>query len=132
LENLPDSEDERQPYWQSIRAAIVEVGCQSRRELTNLLLSGQDANNPTFIDIVRDALREQVPDTRMEAMLHSNTLHDKFDLVYIDTRKAAEFAKRTQESPPNCSEPPRCANDRYGSEILESEDEAEQVFVEEL
>ena len=116
LQNLPtdgiDSQEEEALYWSRMRSAIGEVGRESRRTLTTLLLLGKDADHPDFIHTVQDALRELLPDASTQTistMLSSATWDGEIDPLYLAARGAAEFAKRAQEAPAGCKEPAHCA-----------------------
>ena len=109
LNHLPEIQDSHQIYWNKIRHAILSVGRTAQRPLMDLLLYGEDAGNSKFLEIVQEAawvlISEGLANISFETL---ENLHNTFDPLYIAARGAAEFAKRAQESPPSCIEPPRC------------------------
>lgn len=99
-------------FWSQIRNAIVDVGRLSPKPLTTLLILGEEGHNPRFRTTIQEALRELLSmpfdDSSLLLELSSDSTLDQKPL-WLAARGAAEFAKRTQESPAACKEPARCA-----------------------
>ena len=105
-------------YWVQLRNAIIDVGRSSPRPLTTLLILGEEGDNPSFRKTVQEALRELLPQPLDDlSMLSELSSDSSLDLrpLWLAARGAAEFAKRTQESPAGCREPPRCVALRRSS-----------------
>jgi hypothetical protein len=115
--------DEKDWYWSQIRESIVAVGRAAQRPLDTVLLLGEEGDNPRFLEVIREALLEL--DLKASSVYPYNTegtvTRAARDPLYIAARGAAEFAKRTQASPPNCREPPRCAGNRDPQNVFQDE-----------
>jgi len=119
---LEEEVDDRDWYWSQIRESIVTVGRTAQRPLNTVVLLGEDGDNPHFIEVVQEVLLEldlvghgmRVSNQRMRERAAA-------DPLYIAARGAAEFAKRAQASPPNCREPPHCAENRMPQNVFQDE-----------
>jgi hypothetical protein len=130
LGNLPKGEDEKAWYWSKVKDSIVSVGRVAYRPLTDLLLLGEDADNVEFNKVVEEALWELIPNNPGRIRIPSEERSsDTLDPLYVAARGAAEFAKRAQEAPASCVEPPHCAENRVPQHTFSKDQE---VFNEEL
>ncbi|PGH08911.1 hypothetical protein GX51_00968 [Blastomyces parvus] len=95
---------EEEAYWDLLWRRINAQVQESDQKITKLIITGDAAlpSNSRFLKEVRDALRRFVE----PAALH--VLDDNPDPVFMAAKGAAEFAKRTQESPRDCVESERC------------------------
>ena len=95
---------------------IVLVGRSSPWPLNTLLLLGDGTDEPGFVEVLQDALRELIPPafaTNTTLFFSKGEAHRaELNPVYIAARGAAEFAKRAQEAPKGCKERPNCAVNR--------------------
>lgn len=129
LQYLPlggeDSEEEKALYWSTMSAMIIDIGRASRGRLNTLLLVGENANNPDFIRVVKDALRVLLPDASTQDISTMLSLEkqdgDEIEPLYLAARGAAEFAKRAQEAPAGCKEPAHCAENRVARKSFQSD-----------
>jgi hypothetical protein len=120
LRNVPKDEIGKERYWKDIRNAIVDVGRKPVGPLRYILLVGEDADNPIFGRVVKDALRSLIPAAEIEKSevvfsglnARSSSLN-AYSPLYVAARGAAEFAKRAQEAPVGCIEPAHCAGNRW-------------------
>ena len=113
--HLKSTPEDQAVYWSRIRETIIEVGRASRGRLNTLLLFREEGPNPTFIQVVQDALQDLLPDApphETSALVFSARVNDVLDLLWLPARGAADLAKRSQEAPPVCKEPSRCAANR--------------------
>ena len=118
-----DCQDEKALYWASIYDIVIEVGRASRGTLNRLLLLGESADDPEFLQTVQDALRALLPDATTQdisTMLLSGRQDGEIEPLYLAARGAAEFAKRAQEAPAGCKEPAHCAENRVAPFDIQS------------
>ncbi|KAI9867546.1 MAG: hypothetical protein M1813_008345 [Trichoglossum hirsutum] len=94
-------------YWDLVRSAIRDIALKSPQPITTLLLLGEESTNATFLDVVRDALRDLLGFDLLRVGILSSP-----EPLYVAAKGAAEFAKRFQETPWNCKEPERCRENR--------------------
>lgn len=91
---------------------------------------GEDADNLNFTSVVMEALQELLSDypngTRILSEERSN---NTLDPLYVAAKGAAEFAKRAQEAPASCVEPPHCAKNRVPPDTFSKD---QKLFNEEL
>ena len=147
MQHLPDSTPDQAAYWSQVREIIVHIGRQSYGLLTTLVMVGEDAQTPEFMETVEEALYELLPGASAEqigAMMPSASKRGKHgrDLttrdderlnpLYVSARGGAEFAKRALEARSGCKEPKRCEKKRKELDPkVENEDEGMVVGSEE-
>jgi hypothetical protein len=90
-------------YWHLVRERLLQPFKDSGRPVDEVLLTGDCAHEPKFLDVLRDALGPLV--SQKEGAVQQYFL-------YSAARGAAEIAKRVQERPNGCSEPARCKDIR--------------------
>jgi hypothetical protein len=127
LQDRPENNEEQKEYWENIRDMIVSVGRYPFGPLTHLLLLGEDANEPRFIETVQEALRILVPGELR--VIGLETRQEMWSPLYVAARGAAEFAKRSQASPRCGAMDSCCEVDQLPSGVPNEE---EDVLVEEL
>ncbi len=81
--------------------------------LTHLFLVGEDTHNPTFAQVLKDALKLLLPAAEVENIeielsgQNSRYSHIKaYSPLYIAARGETEYARQAQEAPAGCIEPP--------------------------
>ena len=104
---LPDSLDAEgaRLYWQRVREKIQKFPARipADRPITDVIIIGESALDETFLNVMRDALRD-VLDVRSMEIPGTHTV----DPTFAAARGAAEFGKRMMESPEGCTEAAIC------------------------
>lgn len=100
-------------YWQQVKQTIQEVPLQwPNKHITDIILLGESSLEPDFLEVLREALHEVLPDWngRLRERAGSNHLDGSqfIDPTFAAARGAAEFAKRIMEAPDGCLEPQYC------------------------
>lgn len=105
--------DHQNALWTSLRERIGSLA-RDKFRITHLLLAGESATNPAFLDNLRDALaglegiyigpmRAEVPLDSMEYVAERG-----MNLTFAAARGAALYARRRQEVQCDCSEIEEC------------------------
>lgn len=95
--HIPESEQDQQLFWQRIRDAVVAVGSQAD-DISDILIRGENADEPTFIDTVKDAVAELFPNQpEKPKQLFAETSDPSWDPIFVAARGAAELDKRAQD-----------------------------------
>lgn len=90
-------------YWNAVAAAVQDLVTTAQQPYTQLLLTGDRANDETFLDVVRDALRGSgVPNTLSMSQAQMN-------LTFVPSRGVAEFQQRRQQGWLKCVQPKHCS-----------------------
>ena len=77
------------------------------RPITHVMLMGESAMDETFLDVVRDALKDVLPDAVVLPSMETS-VKETVDPAFAVARGAAELAKRELESLGGCLETAVC------------------------
>jgi hypothetical protein len=91
---------EENDYWNALETRIRDIAKQARRQYTQLLLTGDRANDEKFLEVVKDALGG----SKLVEPLETN----KMDLTYVVASGAAVFQRRRQCGWLGCVQPKHC------------------------
>ncbi len=92
-------------YWNAVGARIRNLIREARKPYTQLLLTGDCANDEKFLEVVRDVLSGSgVADQVKSSQTQMN-------LMFVASRGAAEFQRRRQRGWLNCLQPKHCSRD---------------------
>ncbi len=96
-------------YWHNVHTMIRRWArlADAKRPITHVILIGESALNETFLRVVRDALRDGLPEVP-PVQSKMTTSVEIIDPTYAAARGGAELAKRTLESPEDCVETTFC------------------------
>ena len=109
-DTLPGMEGgELDEYWQLVRHEIQKLPkeAQPTRPITHVVLTGESALNEAFLDVVRDALSDVLPEAVALSFTETSVTH-MVSPLFATARGAAELAKRESESPDECVETTIC------------------------
>ena len=102
--NAGADHDTNEGHWNLVKKHILELPRQYRgRDITKILVTGDKSESPKLLEILREVIEGLVinrPDL--------GAVGKGYDPVIAVARGAAELAKRKQEAPRDCVEPPRC------------------------
>lgn len=105
-------------FWEYVRAQLVVLPRQKRSFPTKVILEGENATNPEFLRMLKDALREvRLQDPKLsgseEVDLHS-LINGGLDVdpTFAAARGAALYALWRQEAPFGCVERDDCEEER--------------------
>ena len=107
---LPDREGgELDEYWQRVRDEVQKLPkkAQVGRPITHVLLTGESALDEAFLDVVRDALSDVLPEA-VALSFRETSVIQMVSPLFAKARGAAELAKRKSESPDECVETAIC------------------------
>jgi len=93
---------DKNSYWNAVRLRIQEFAAASRRPLSQLILTGEQANNPMFLKTVKDALG----DTKIMTQLKGD--NQKLDFTFLVSQGVAELQRRRQQGWLRCMQPKHC------------------------
>jgi hypothetical protein len=106
-DSLPTTPEESKLYWSQVRDKIQELPLAvSRKSITHVLLMGEAALDETFLETMRDALHDVLPDELVSRAADCGAIF--VDPTFAAARGAAEFAKRDMEAPHGCVERAYC------------------------
>ena len=95
---LPTTPAESKKYWSRVHDKIQEFPrAVTQRPITHVMLMGDSALDKTFLDVMRDALRDVLPHDLVSWVLSPET--EFIDPTFSAARGVAEFAKRFIEAP---------------------------------
>lgn len=96
-------------YWHNVRTMIRRWArlALAKRSITHVMLIGESALSETFLRVVRDALKDGLPEAP-PVQSKMTTSVEMIDPTYAAARGGAELAKRTLESPKDCVETRFC------------------------
>ncbi|KUJ22303.1 uncharacterized protein LY89DRAFT_777432 [Mollisia scopiformis] len=124
LRRLSMYEDE-DAYWAKVEDRIREFVGSVRRPVEDLVLTGESASDPRFLEALRHAFaRSSTGQETLEALEMLIQADDGPDFLYATAKGAAEFAKRRQEGMARCLLPEKCRRreDQSENEIGRSEE----------
>ncbi|KAI4255245.1 MAG: hypothetical protein L6R35_007517 [Caloplaca aegaea] len=103
-----EGEEARVRYWGKVRRVVQKIPARVEpdRPVTDVIVMGEAALGETFLEVLREALREVLPDNRGLGMGFADVAFA--DPTFAATRGAAEFGKRIMESPDDCVETRVC------------------------
>ena len=107
---LPGREGgELDEYWQLVRHEIQTLPkkAQPARPITHVVLTGESALDEAFLDVVRDALSDVLPEAVTLSFMETSGTQ-MVSPLFATARGAAELAKRKSESPDGCVETAIC------------------------
>ncbi|KAH8657490.1 hypothetical protein BGZ60DRAFT_416034 [Tricladium varicosporioides] len=101
-------------FWAHIRGGLRNVAQQALastdRGLTKVLLLGENATNPDFLDALRESVADLIDSQKSRGtVIRESVLADP---VFVGARGAAQYARWRQEAPFGCRELPRCEGQR--------------------
>lgn len=93
---------ERDEYWNAVKLRIEALVTATRWPYSQLLLTGEAANDEKFLEVIKDALG----DSKLASWV--NTVRLGMDFKYVVARGAAEFQRRRQLGRLDCVQPEYC------------------------
>jgi hypothetical protein len=103
-------------FWGSVRGRLRNVAQQALVStdggFTKVLLLGENATNPEFLDVLRDSVFDLAESKSSGETVIGKTAFT--DPVFAGARGAAQYARWRQESPFGCGERPECDQRRKG------------------
>ncbi|KAI0516855.1 hypothetical protein F5B22DRAFT_606788 [Xylaria bambusicola] len=107
-DHRPHEDDSaEQEYWDKLEARIREF-VESNHRPEKLYLTGEDATEPRFLEVVRNALADLTSPPVLEVLNHTVSIGSADIFQFATSMGAAEFAKRRQEGMANCLLPEQC------------------------
>ncbi|KAJ5834325.1 hypothetical protein N7447_000351 [Penicillium robsamsonii] len=100
--------------WSRLRSQLITLSRSSKFPITHLVLAGESARNPRFLDNLKDSL------TAISQPIITSRIESQFDFMapvqeqkttdptFTAARGAALYARRRQEVQEDCSEPAEC------------------------
>lgn len=104
-------------FWDYLRGQLVVLPRQESSFPTKILLGGENATNPEFLRVLKDALREvrlQDPNLSGGEEVDLDSLVDgglDVDPTFVAARGAALYARWRQEAPFGCVERDECSEE---------------------
>ncbi|KAL9038796.1 MAG: hypothetical protein Q9214_005140 [Letrouitia sp. 1 TL-2023] len=110
---VPAGEEAEVRYWEHVKQVIQTFPARVSRErpVTDVIVMGDSALEKTFLGVLREALREALPnndDSRSLVVGFPESGAALVDPTFAAARGAAEFGKRLMESPNGCVETRIC------------------------
>ncbi|KAH6669265.1 hypothetical protein B0J14DRAFT_641177 [Halenospora varia] len=101
-------------FWVHVRGRLRDVAQQALAStnggLTKVLLLGENATNPDFLDALRESVADLVGSKSSgDTVIREAVLADP---VFVGARGAAQYARWRQEAPFGCRELPTCEDQR--------------------
>ena len=101
-------------YWQLVKETIQRLPREwAHKKITDILVMRESSLDGKFLDVLRDALHEVLPDEVMRQLNIASGDSEECKGAFIDptfaaARSAAELAKRVMEAPDGCVESSYC------------------------
>ena len=97
-------------FWQAIQSQLLILPRKSSLPITKIILMGERATNPKFLEVLRDALSDMKIHYVKKYEIKESDFDVKIDVeniadpLFAAARGAALYARWRQEAPLNCEE----------------------------